>query len=77
MNGIVDSYDEGQFANGQISRDLRDRTDGSERRGSQFLIDADERLSGHLRKLHLPRFESLRARENPIKLKNRKHVRTT
>jgi hypothetical protein len=77
MNGIVDSYDEGQFANGQIRRDLRDRSDGSERREWHFLIDADKRLPGHLREPHLPQFESQRARKNPIKLKSRKHVRKT
>ncbi len=73
MNDIIDTDDEGQFANGQNSRDLRLNSAPEEfcapenwqreRQpcGSQFLsaqIDADERLPGYLRKPHLPRFES-------------------
>jgi hypothetical protein len=77
MNDIIDTDDEGQFANGQNSRDLRlnsaraefSAPENWERErqpcGSQFLsaqIDADERLPGYLRKPHLPRIELRSAR---------------
>lgn len=102
MKNIIEN-NEDQFANGQVSRDLRVNSDATQpetqlnavnvverysevtpeefpgrfgqptenrerewqQRGSQLLpeqIDADERLPGHLRDPHLPRFESRRAR---------------
>ena len=102
MKNIIEN-NEDQFANGQVSRDLRVNSDATrpetqldvvnvvercsevtpeefpgrfgqptenrerewQQRGSQLLpeqIDADERLLGHLRDPHLPRFESRRAR---------------
>ena len=62
MNNIIENNDD-QFANGQVSCDLR----GNEWQpsGSPFLprqIDADERLPGYLREHHLSRFESRSAR---------------
>src|SRR5580704_4061592 len=57
---------QGRLAEGrQFGQSEKNRERERQRRGSQLMpeqIDADERLPGHLREPHLPRFESRRAR---------------